>query len=438
MSIDLLLGKMSEGIETLIYGRSRSSTVQPGDVDPAQFDFNTKLNNHQKLNLLLKNEVIQLACDNAVQEAIRQGVEWDKDQVIKGKKHGVDHKFKATDNKDKNTGERIKKQAFNNYLEWIGFWIKCHEGLQWSRCFGTSIAVFWDENAGKENHVTPKNATLGNGLYFGPNDNPQAYLDFDCYYPTTKGNGFDVFELDDDQKPLIYKLTIFVTGMEKSKTTYIHRDRVVVLAGPRKEIKWGGSSRIEGLDRYAVAGDQMLKALVSRAKKVAGGILTGKGLTSQAEWDAFDNYCGKDLTYLDRIGLGPDKDLEWVTPELKVSGEYSSLFDILWTTYARHLRYSKEVMDGEPQGVKASAKYDVGTTYTEFYRIQSHYKRNIEEMVFKLGKTETSFEWNAIIPEMEENDFNIGINEPGGKGENEPEGEEKKESESNEKTTEES
>lgn len=422
---------MSLGTEAKIYGKKRGASSQPGDVDPTEFHFSMKLGNVNLLNLLKKNEVIQLACDKAVAEALRQGVTWDVDQVIKGKKHGVDYTFSTNSSTNETTGETTTKQAFNIYLEWIGFWIKLHEGLQWSKLMGTTIACFWDDKPGVENHITPKKKTLDQGLYFAPNDDPQAYLDFDCFYPVTSGNGFEIIELDEDQKPLIYKLTIFVEGMEKKKTTYIHKDRVVVLAAPRKEIKWGGSSRVEGLAIYALAGQQMLEALVARAKKLAGGVLTATGVNSIEEANKLNNFLGDDLTYVDRLFLGTDKDLKWVTPDLKASGEFTALFDIMTTTYARHLRFSKQMMDGEPEGARASAKFDMLSSYTEIYGIQSHYKRCVEEMVFKLGKLETSFEWNEIVPEMMENDFTVGFNETGG-GEKEPSKEEKKEPESNE------
>lgn len=309
--------------------------------------------------------------------------------------------YTFTAQKDEVTGQ--EKQAFNRYLEWLGFWIKVKEGIGWARLLGSSIAVFWDDQKPKEKYTytSPEGCKwegehrLDDGIYYPPNKE-DTYIDFSCFHRHINGNGYDVIDADKDGKPLLYKISIQTSVMKKQRVYYIPVERVVELNNPRKRLQYGGSSKVQGLAKYALIGEQMLRRILARMQKVSAGIFYMPGVGSGAQATAQDNALG-DITSLDRLFGGSEGKPEWLVPDLK-SGQFDQLHQILTRTEARHLRLSQKLMDGESQGNVSSAAFDVFTSYTEMEGIQMHYYRALEEMFHKLGKDDPTFEWNPIIP----------------------------------------
>jgi hypothetical protein len=393
-----------------VYTRQEKNTYLPGDINPADFDFNLILTREQKLVLYKRNEIMQLMCEWPVIEALRQRVTFEEDQDVEYMKFGkVPFTFTATpETFDEITGEiKQEQQAYSKYLEWTGFWLKMREGMSWSQLFGISAAFLWDENKGVADHVWERSdktleqepIILDGGLYYGPNEDG-IYSDFDFYYPATAGNGFIVKDVDEKGNATLYEVTLMTEGMKRQKKFYMSAERVVEFPAPRREITYGGNSMTIGLELYALAGEHMTQDLTRRSALLAGGIATFSGIDSNEEAVATDNALGDDITSLDRLFLQTGVGFDYIAPDLKISGEFYSLFDILTRVEARFLRFSQKLMDGESQGVQGSAKFDLLSSYTRIYGIQQHYNRPIEEMFYRLGKTNTAFTWNPIIPEM--------------------------------------
>jgi hypothetical protein len=394
-----------------VYTRHETNKNLPGDIDPTDFNFNLILTREQKLRLYERNDIMQLMVEWPVIEAYRQRITFEEDEDVEYLKFGkVPFTFTATEESvDETTGEiKPEQQAYNKYLEWTGFWTKCREGTTWSQLFGECAAFFWDDKKGEKGKIWERTdkaleelepITLGEGLFYGPNEEG-VYDDFDFFYPRTDGTGYRILDIDEKGKPTLYEVKIFTEGMKTERTFYMDAERVVLFPAPRRRIKHGGSSMTEGVELYALAGEQLAKSLIRRAKLLAGGIATFSGVESEEEASTLDTELGEDITSLDRLFLQTGIEFAYVTPDLKLSSEYFSLFDIMTRVYARYLRFSQKLMDGESQGVQGSAKFDLLSSYTRIYGIQQHYNRPIEEMFFRLGKKNTAFTWNEIIPEM--------------------------------------
>ena len=383
-------------------GKNLVSEIR-GDLDPNKFDFNETLTDAELLKLYERNEIIQLACDYTVTEALKRWVTFDVDQDVTVDKWGTNYTFTA----------KGEKQAFNRYLEWLGFPIKLKEGIGWARLLGQSIAVFWDEQnpienykyVSKEGNKWEGEHVLNEGIYFPPNKE-DIYIDFTCFHRYINGNGYEVVDADPDGKPLLYKIKIQTEVMRKQRTYFIPTERVVELNNPRKRLQYGGSSKVQGLAKYALIGEQMLRRLLSRLHKLSGGIFYMPGVQSGAQATAQANALG-DITALDKLFGGLEGKPEWLVPDLK-TGQFDQIHQILTRTMSRALRLSQKLMDGESQGNVSSAAYDVFTSYTEMEGIQMHFYRAVEEMFHKLGKEDPTYEWNPIIPGMDDDNEPIG------------------------------
>ena len=204
-------------------GKGGTSEIR-GDLDPNEFDFAETLTDFELLKLYERNEIIQLACDYTVTEALKRGCEFDQDQEVAVDKWGEDYTFTAQTNEV----DGSVKQAYCRYLEWLGFWIKLKEGIGWARLFGRSIAVFWDDSkpiekfeyTSEKGNKWEGNHRLDDGVYYPPNKEDE-YIDFSCFHHFIGGNGYDVQDADQDGKPLLYKISIQTSIMREQRVYYV-------------------------------------------------------------------------------------------------------------------------------------------------------------------------------------------------------------------------
>ncbi len=370
----------------------------PGDLNPKNFSWLQKLTSKDLQTLYIRNAMMQLAIDWTTAEALRQGITFDQDQPVTGLKFGKAYTWKT----------------FMDWFKWIGGLIKTKEALAWSELYGISQCILWDEQKGTQNAVYTKKGTretinLSDGLYYKKNSTG-IYTDFTVFYPLTDGVGFEVMDSDDDGKPLLVRLTIPQENKSTArKKIYVDGDRIVEFIAPRKKIAHEGTPK-EGLAIMALAQEQMLRALVERAKTMAGGYKLVKGEVNENNKEALMAKVNT-LNYNDAILMSTEGSLEVITPDLKASGEFMSLMQMVTWEFARHTRIAEKLINGESQGIQSSAKYDILSTYTVIYELQTHYQKPLEELFFKLGKINTDFIWNEIVPEMEElqPDFKIGV-----------------------------
>lgn len=350
-----------------------------GDKDPLEFSFDMHLSADDMLKLYKRNEFIQVACEWAVIESNRQWITFNKKQTnISANKFNKPYVF----------------ADFEEYLKWIDFKSKDQQAKTWARLFGNSIMVFFDSSNGtknKENEIVLSANPKG------------VYSDCKPYHPlcnTSDGQcGYEINEVDDDGNAKSYKIQIFTKGMKKAKKIIVDADRVVEYNAPAKEIKYGGSSRVEGLALIALAEEQTFKRLMKRAHDVAGGILTITGVSSDDEAKQIDAQIGDDISSIDRLFLQSGREVEYKTPDLKAAGEFDVIFNIFNKKLARHLRMSQQTLDGAPEGTISSAKYNMITSYVEILGIQEHYSNAMEKCFHKLGKENTTFIWNEILPD---------------------------------------
>jgi hypothetical protein len=93
--------------------------------------------------------------------------------------------------------------------------------------------------------------------------------------------------------------------------------------------------------------------------------------------------------------------MEFITPDLKAAGEFSTIFEMYTKKMCRHMRISQLVLDGEHTGASLGGNDNAETmnSYTEVYEIQEHYRNPLEKVFYKLGKKDTSFVYKEILPE---------------------------------------
>lgn len=365
-----------------------------GDKDPNEFNWNMKLTNEEMMALYKRNPIIQLSLDWMTAEALRQKITFKIDQAIDAEKFGQPHVF----------------DTYLEWFQWIGGWTKLREAIAWSGLYGIAIAVLWDTQKGIKDYrykSSNLNTILTEGLYFPENKDPQAYSDFKVFYPMTNNLGYKVLDSDDDGIPVLIQLNIKIGNKKKDvKKVYVSGKRCVEFIAPRKEDLHEGTSRVHGLMLVALAQEQLLKASLDRAKSMAGGIKYFKTNLNKTDAAAYAQKLAT-LTYNDIAVLDKDSELGILTPDLKASTELSSLNEMMTHEFSRHTRAAQKLIDGESQGIQASAKYDMLSTYTPIYELQEHYTRPIEELFFHMGKKETTFTWNEIIPEAMDNPNDI-------------------------------
>lgn len=384
---------------------TNATKTLPGDEDPADFDFTIQVSNADTLLLYERNDILQLACEWSVMEALKNRWELKTDQPVSALKFDAPYTF----------------ESFNDYLDWIEFPACLQEVLQWARLFGNALLLFYDDRAPTRPPLMYQYEdqfhSLDQSAWFLPKNPLGRYLTCTAFYPMVGNNGYSVEMVDSWGVPVLFKIQIMTDGMEKERTLYVEADRVVEFHAPRKRIKYGGSSRVIGLKHLALAAEQMLKALVRRAKKEAGGHLDVEGVNSQDEAEKLNAIVGDDLSYLDRVYHKAGQIWDYKTPDLKIQ-QFQDLFEILDTFFSRHLHIAKTLMGGDAQGTQSTAKYNTLFSYTEIVQIQSHFKTSVEKCFYKLGLDDTRFTWMDPSPDVQEALPGIDINHKFGEEEN--------------------
>jgi len=123
---------------------------------------------------------------------------------------------------------------------------------------------------------------------------------------------------------------------------------------------------------------------------------------------------GSDLTSIDRVFLKEGRTMEYKTPDLKAAGEFSSIFEMFTKKLCRHMRVSQLILDGEHtgMGLGGNSNVELMNSYSEIYQIQEHYRTDLEHVFYKLGKKNTSFIYNEILPE----EMTVDDENPDGEG----------------------
>jgi len=343
-----------------------------GDTDPEDFNWEDVLTNSDLLNLLLRNGKIRKACAWVSREAVRPRFILKKDKTIKGTKFG----------------KAITFDNVSEYLEWIGFFTELEKAYTWARLFGTSIMVTFLEGEGIKQIYEPLS----------------TYDSCQAYYPLTSGNGYQIEEV---KGQIYYKIT-FTDILLKTKTFYVHANRVVTFNAPHLELKYEGSSDIEPMAKICIVQEQMLRSFMKRIHMMGSGIAIMK-CGGEDEKEILDASIGDGLKYIQKIYTmeDPETVLHMYTPDLN-SNQFREIWDIAQEEVANDMNMSKKLISGDPQGAISSAKWDTEISYTEVYQTQRHYKKATEHMLFLLGIQDTTFNWNDPFPTEQVDQNNEG------------------------------
>jgi len=379
----------------------------PGDLTPTDFSFNMALTDTHLMGMYIRNEYVQIACDWMPAEALRKWLTFRSDTTpVQGLKHGKEHPFKN----------------FDEYFEWIGGREELENCFGWSRLFGRCIMFHMDAQEAID--MGAKTLRKGQTYTLGKSADGR-YLACRAFHPFCQteegGNGYEVGEVDQTTgKPLTYKIHIMTKGMKHERVIIADPDRVVEFNWKRKQIKYGGDSRVRGLALLALCEEQMFKRLMKRLHDLAGGVRIIPGIKTAEQMTTFmaSDAGANDQSSVDTIGVDrPENAPAYITPDLKTSTEFIAAFDMFTRKICRHTHLSQKILDGESQGVQASAQFDMMSSYTEIFQMQNRFKQPMESVFYKLGLEDTEFDWVPILPEEMQPDFKFGGLEGFGKGE---------------------
>lgn len=377
-------------------GTHTNSNYIAGDVYPSNFSFSSEKTNSDLLKLYRRNEFVQIMCDWMPFEAFRKGIEFVKDEGTKqGIKFDKPYSFEGYTHVDPETLKTTSLSGFQEFLQWIDFETTFLMGVAFSRLYPEGgLLVFLDDQtlpASKKTTDIPWSA----------NGNAQGYMQLRAFQPmnVAQGSGFEPHD-SSGGKVTEWKVTIQQNTKGEKKSYIIAADRCIHMIWKKKENGWKGSSRVLGFANLCVAEDQTFKRLLKRANDVAGGILHVE-CESLAEQEVIDAAIGNNLTAVDIVYTLPGRVVDFKTPDLKASGEFMSIYDIYTRKLVRHMRINQEILDGNKQGAGLSGNTDndVMVGYSEMYQIQNHYRVYLERCFYKLGREDTRFIYNEILPD---------------------------------------
>lgn len=383
------------------YGGAHRVDYLNGDVYPSNFSFRDPQLNHDLYVLWNRNEFVQLLIDWMPFEAFRRGIQFIEDEgEIKGFKHGKPYVFKGYKYKDPNNGKTYTMTGFEEYIMWNDIMIEWIFAVSLSRLYPEgSLLVFLDDIKDLM-PITEQGKTY---IRWGANPNPQGYFKFKVFQPmnVNLGTGFSVYDSDKAGNVTKWKIYHQTENMKKGKTFIVDDGRCIHLQWKKKDNSWLASSRVQGMARIAQLENQIFEKLNKRAHDVAGGILEMTGVASETEQQTLDAAIGSDLTSVDRVYLQEGRTIEYKTPDLKAAGEFASIFEMFSKKLCRHMRVSQLILDGEHTGAGLGGNNNVEmmNSFSEVYQIQEHYRSKLEEVFFKLGKNNTTFIYNEILPE---------------------------------------
>ena len=278
-----------------------------GDHDPSEFKWEDLLTREEFLTLLKRNSKIKKMCAWMSREALRERFVLQNDHRVRGTKFG-------------------KPFTFNNQIEWLE-WIKFFEEIQraitWSRLFGFSITVGFNDNESIEN-TTRYPGTIMPYL----RDLPEGYTSCMAFHPATAGVGFEVHEAH----PITGKPLVFKVSMSGAKAThvefYVDAARVVEFNAPKLTGEYWGISEVDGLAKIALVQEQMLKATMKRLQLMGGGLLICSA-SNETEANAVEDSIGDQFTYLHKLYTSDDveKAIRVFVPDIK-SAQFAEIWEI--------------------------------------------------------------------------------------------------------------
>jgi len=371
---------MTDRATAIVEGSNVVGGYVRGDYDPNNFSYNTITSRDELLTLSLRNSKIQKGTAWFASEVMREKWEFEKDQAVLSLKHGTTYTFKK----------------FNDWLKWIGALKEYLKAIYWSLLFGDTILIHYDGNESKLDRKK-------RGKFILPD--ATDFIKCKAFYRHTKGCGYTVTEVDDFTGiPTQYKIQLQTEKAKKSITYYVNADRVVRFSAPQKELKYSGTSNVSTIVKDCIVQEQIKRAVAASANMLQKGILAIKASTED-EKTLINAEIGDSFSYLRRVFFTNAEDIDnlfkLIVPDFKID-QLAKLNDIFQTDIATGIDIARSNLEGAPEGAISSASQNTMNTYSKVKQLQSHYTRALEESFFKLGKLDTSFEWNDPTPMVNE------------------------------------
>jgi hypothetical protein len=376
-----------------------TSNYIKGSKNPAHFKFSDLITPKELLLLYISCDPVHKMAYWLPAMALQAGWEFDaKDGTFDGFKNGKPFEFKK----------------FMDWFRWSWSKRELLKAMSWSILFSKAILVGYiaddkpiiHEKSGKK--------------YYGPIlQGTQRITTWEAvwvYQTTIDGNGYKVYELDDNGYPEIYAvhktntdIDLYEKGVKNTSEEIFlfHKSRIVTLQFIGKEMGRDGTSGAQQIAHLALAQREMFQTVISICKNVQAGILA---IREQNPADAaiIDTDLADTLSCMDVLrvsGNRPLKDyLDIIVPEMKVQ-QFEKLNLMLTKAIASSIGISIRQLGEEDI---ATGLGDVGgeishaMTKFQIKDIQELYQRPIEEMIYLMGKEDSSFTWNEPFVKDEE------------------------------------
>ena len=367
---------------------SASSYSVMGDTDRSEFKFNQEFTLDELTELLERNPRMAMLCDWMVGEALKNGWEWDQDEMIEWDEPNPDP---LTIAELPTIQQSVSK---DDYLELIKGYEKIQRLMMFARLHGTAIAVLLDENEDLST-ANPEN----------------AYFDFAVYHRTSGGlNGWKILEQDLDEKGNPKFFTIYIHPATKDdgagapkmepRAIKVTAERVVVFKNPKKGERWGGTPSSKLIAHTCQLEELLIKLMGKHSLNIVDAFWHIKNVKNQEQADSIhSNLAKKPLDELYTNGV----EMEPMRLEIQGSAaDFDMMINILKDYMACAMRVSRQSMDGAPEGTLSSAEYNTIISYSVIEQIQTHYKPYMEELFGRLGFKNPNFEWIDPMKEMQE------------------------------------
>lgn len=368
-------------------GASIGSYIK-GDKNPTDFKFSDYLSPKDVLTLYITSDPVHKMAYWLPSQALAAGWIFDVEEKFNGFKHDKPFLFKT----------------FDAWFRWSKAREELLKGMSWSILFSKSLLCGFcaDEDP------TPDAAGK---IVYGEKPADKPITKWMAVWAYTNGlgpNGYKIDSVDENGDPEVYAIHYSNKDIDLYEDTakddsehifLIHKSRCVPLHYISKEMGRDGTSGAQLIAHLALVQREMTRSVFSICKNLEAGVMVARA-NNTADATMIQTNCHETLSHLDLMlytGNKPLNDLfQLVVPEMKVQ-QFSEL----------NLNLNKALASSIGISIRSLGEEDIATglgdvggeishamTKFQIKDLQQLYQRPIEEMIYLMGKEDSSFTWN--------------------------------------------
>jgi hypothetical protein len=355
--------------------------------NPTEFSFEKQITRSDLLKLSKENSDIDKQCFWLPDQAFCEGINLKDDSSFDNAKFDNPYTF----------------PKFSDWLYWSNSWEELQKAVSFSELFGVSIILCLNDDNIKE---------YKGKKYFAQSEQPATSIK--SFYAFVNDSGYWIEKFDDDGNPEIYKIQIawrtsdqngFVIenalNVKKNAVTiyYVHASRVVRFPAFQKDLSYAGTPKAFLSYWISRAKQIYFESVVNGIKNMSGGTIVRR-VASESEKDEIEaidtehNYQNRIYIYDRGVPLGDM--VQVFVPDFK-SAQFVDFITEINKYVAQASNLSLRVYGEEDIGSglgEGGANFSTNLIRSQIRNIQSHYQQYIEHVFYKLGREETSFDWN--------------------------------------------